>query len=87
MRFFGVVQPVPKSVFLDANEETTLLAQLLVAPFGLPPGGAAANVLGGDASVKKYTAVYRQREDVLSRKEYAAKGTAHGCACPCCSSM
>jgi len=75
-RFFGVAQPVPKSVFLDAYEETTLLAQLLVAPFGLPPGGAAADVLGGDAAVEEYTAVYRQWEDVLSRKVYAAKGTA-----------
>ena len=71
-----MAQPVPKSVFLDAYEETTLLAQLLVAPFGLPPGGAAADVLGGDAAVEEYTAVYRQWEDVLSRKVYAAKGTA-----------
>ena len=75
-RFFTVAQPVPKSVFLDAYEETTTVAQLLVAPFGLPSivAGSNGSLLDKDTIIEDYTNIYRQWEDVLSRKIYAAKG-------------
>ena len=69
--FFAVSQPVPKSIFLDAYEDTTFLAQLLVAPFGLPKD---LEGISRDNVIEEYTAIYRQWEDVLSRKIYTSKG-------------
>ena len=69
--FFAVSQPVPKAIFLDSYEDTTFLAQLLVAPFGLPKD---LEGLSQENLIEEYTAIYRQWEDVLSRKIYTSKG-------------
>jgi hypothetical protein len=46
--------------------------RLLVAPFGL--SSSAINVLGKDDATEVYSTIYRQWEDLLSRRIYAAKG-------------
>ena len=73
---FSISEPIGKDEFLRIYEETTELAMLMLAPFGIPVNiqNASSNVLSEYRADEDFTNMYRIWEDVISRVLFHSHG-------------
>ena len=69
---FSISEPICKDEFLRIYEETTELAMLMLAPFGVPRN--IQNVLSDYRAEEDFTNMYRVWEDVISRVLFHSQG-------------
>ena len=67
---FTVSNTIEKNIFLKCYKDTSLLAMLLIAPFGLP-GGEALRALNAFRAEEDLSRMFQTWEEVLSRKLFA----------------